>query len=115
MHGNYFTFNEFIKTDSGMDNTISSPSHLANIVNLWNYLNQIREELGAPIFINSAFRTPQINKQVGGAKRSFHMEGRAADIKTKPLYHERLHEVLLNHKDELSELIEYPTFFHIAL
>lgn len=115
MYANYFTFKEFVLTDTGLDNSISSPSHLANIANLWDYLNQIRAELRAPIFINSAFRTAQVNKQVGGSKRSLHMQGRAADIRTKPEYFSRLRSILAKHNDELSELIEYGTFFHIAL
>ena len=115
MYANYFTFDEFIKTDTGMDNSITSPSHLANLASLWDYLNCIRNELGAPIYINSAYRTSAANKQVGGAKRSLHMQGRAADIRTKPEYFSRLRSILAKHKDDLSELIEYATFFHIAL
>ena len=115
MHANYFNSKEFFVTDTGLDNSVSSSSHLVNIANLWHYLNKIREELGAPIIINSAYRTPQVNKQVNGSKRSLHMQGRAADIRTKSEYMSRLRSILSKHKDELSELIEYGTFFHIAL
>ena len=115
MYENYFTFQELTRTDSALDNTVDSPSHLANLASLWDYLNSLRKELGAPIYVNSAFRTPSVNKQVGGAKRSLHMQGRAADIRTKPEYFSRLRSILAKHKDELSELIEYQTFFHIAL
>ena len=115
MYENYFTFKELIRTDTKLDNTVDSPSHLANLATLWDYLNSLRKELGAPIYVNSAFRTSAVNKQVNGAKRSLHMQGRAADIRTKPEYFSRLRSILAKHKDDLSELIEYGTFFHIAL
>lgn len=115
MYENYFTFKELTSTDTGLDNSVIASSYLANLASLWDYLNSIRKELGAPIYINSAYRTPAVNKQVGGAKRSLHMQGRAADIRTKPEYFARLRSILANHNDELSELIEYGTFFHIAL
>ncbi len=41
----------------------------------------LREKLGDSIFINSGFRTPLRNKKAGGADRSAHKEGLAADIK----------------------------------
>lgn len=44
-------------------------------------LEKIREKLGgAPIIINSGFRTWAHNKSVGGAPSSYHLYGIAADI-----------------------------------
>ena len=43
-------------------------------------LQRIRDELGAPVSINSAYRCPAHNKSVGGASRSLHLSGMAADI-----------------------------------
>ena len=44
-------------------------------------LQKLRDKLGKPITIVSAYRTPEYNKKVGGAPKSQHMEGTAADIK----------------------------------
>jgi uncharacterized protein YcbK (DUF882 family) len=41
----------------------------------------LREKLGDNIFINSGFRTSYRNRNVGGAEKSAHKEGLAADIK----------------------------------
>ena len=81
---NYFQFSELTATDTGLPNNPTSPVHLANLANLWGYLNSLREELGQPIIVNSAFRTDAVNEQVGGAKCSYHKDGRAADIWTRP-------------------------------
>lgn len=48
-----------------------------------NYLQKIREHFGAPVTVNSAYRTSTYNTRVGGAKNSYHMKGQAFDIAVK--------------------------------
>lgn len=115
MYGNHFTFEELTSTKTGLYNIPVDDSHLANLASLWNFLNYIRDEFGHPIYINSAFRSPMVNEQVGGSKRSLHMQGRAADIRCAPEYMSDLWFILASEKDNLSELIDYKTFFHVAL
>ena len=43
-------------------------------------LQKLRDRLGFPLIISSAYRCPERNKQVGGAKNSYHVRGMAADI-----------------------------------
>ena len=43
-------------------------------------LQVIRDHFGAPVVINSAYRTQAYNAKVGGAARSQHLLGTAADI-----------------------------------
>lgn len=114
---NYFSWSELTTTDTGLLNNPTSPIHLVNLARVWNYLNNVREKLREPIFVNSAFRTLQVNEQVGGAKCSNHIKGLAADIRTSPLYMERLTSILYDdyNTGKLSELHIYPTFIHIAL
>lgn len=46
-------------------------------------LETIRAHFGAPVTINSAYRTPEYNAKVGGAAHSQHCYGTAADIVVK--------------------------------
>ena len=46
-------------------------------------LDAIRKECGFPFIVNSGFRTPAHNAQVGGKGESSHTEGLAADIHIK--------------------------------
>ena len=62
MYGNHFKFAELVHTNTGLDNSVASDSHLGNLATLWNTLNFLREEFGKPILINSAYRTPAVNK-----------------------------------------------------
>lgn len=117
MYGNHFKFEELIKTETGLYNTPVTSAHLANLANLWDVLNYLRDKLERPIVVNSAFRSPQVNKQVGGAKRSLHMQGRAADIWCDPLYMDELWKIIEDYDRQygLSEKIMYTKFFHIAI
>lgn len=53
-------------------------NNLLNLIN--NLLNPVREKLGGPIRVTSGYRSPALNKAVGGAKNSNHLFGCAADI-----------------------------------
>lgn len=46
-------------------------------------LESIRNKFAAPVTINSGWRSPSYNKKIGGAAKSQHMYGTAADIKVK--------------------------------
>lgn len=43
-------------------------------------LQELRVTLGKPLIVNSAYRSPEHNRKVGGAKASKHLEGTAFDI-----------------------------------
>jgi hypothetical protein len=45
-------------------------------------LDPVRELWGAPLRVNSGYRSPALNAAVGGAPSSQHMAGEAADITT---------------------------------
>ena len=60
------------------------PSHeaIANLKRLCGWLEALRERAGRSIVINSGYRSPQLNRKVGGAPTSNHLTGCAADIRT---------------------------------
>jgi hypothetical protein len=45
-----------------------------------NIFEPLRKWVGGPIKINSFYRGPELNKAIGGSKKSQHCEGRAIDI-----------------------------------
>ena len=56
---------------------------LLNIQKLANQLQVLRDCLGVPITVNSAYRSPSYNKKIGGVSNSQHVLGKAADITAK--------------------------------
>jgi len=57
-----------------------TPEILENIFLLATYLQKIRNLIGKPITITSAFRTPELNKLIKGSPNSLHLLGKAADF-----------------------------------
>ena len=43
-------------------------------------LQALREKLGVPLIVHSAYRSPAYNRRIGGAKQSMHLQGAAFDI-----------------------------------
>lgn len=43
-------------------------------------LQALRDRLGVPLIVHSAYRTPNYNRQVGGAEHSMHLQGAARDV-----------------------------------
>ena len=76
----YFTLEELTKTNSGPDNkpNVIQVYNLGLLVE--NILDPLRFLFGEPITVNSAFRSPEANKAVGGVSTSAHLRGQAADI-----------------------------------
>jgi hypothetical protein len=80
----HFTLEELTVSESaarqGLDNTPTGEA-LENLKRLAEFLEDVRELLGKPIKINSAYRAPEVNAAVGGSKTSQHCLGCAADIR----------------------------------
>lgn len=76
-------------------------------------LQALRDYLQKPVIINSAYRSPEHNKKVGGAAKSRHMIGCAADIHVKGLSTAELST--LARRAGFSGVIEYPNdgFVHV--
>lgn len=78
----HFKLGEF--TESKHPEVYNVPSHtaIANLKRLCEWLEVLRERAGCPIIINSGYRSPQLNRKVGGEPTSNHLTGCAADIRT---------------------------------
>lgn len=71
-------------TQLKIDNT-PGPTELENLQILIAGLEQVRALLNTNMYISSGYRSPALNKAVGGAKDSDHMKGLAADF-TAPAF-----------------------------
>ena len=89
----HFTLGEMTRSNSHPE-IYNIPSHeaIANLTNLCKWLEVLRERAaspgpskrrGVPIIINSGYRSPQLNRKIGGAPNSNHMTGCAADIRVE--------------------------------
>lgn len=73
--------NNFSKSEFECNSGAEMPKDvLDNVKLLAIQLQVIRDYVGKPIRINSAYRCKEHNSSVGGSKRSQHLLGKAADI-----------------------------------
>lgn len=112
----YFTIDELIRTSTGIINipTSGAANNLMTLVK--NVLDPAREAYGAPIRVNSGYRSPEVNEVIGGAKNSQHTRGEAADITCSD--NMKLFKILLNM--EFDQLIyehgddKQPSWIHVS-
>ena len=107
-----FSLHEF----SCNDGTPVPKELIPNVEKLAKNLQVLRDHLGEPLRILSAYRTPEHNAKVGGKKNSFHMKAIAADIscrsKTPKQLHSIIEKLIAERKMNQGGLGLYPGFVH---
>ena len=124
----HFTLGEMTKSNSHPE-VYNIPSHeaIANLKRLCGWLEVLRERYNEryvvtilpprgeinteePIRINSGYRSPQLNRKIGGAANSNHLTGCAVDIKVAGMEQALRYAVILmdyadESKQEFDELL----------
>lgn len=79
----HFTLFEFTRSGYAIENELDNIPNEMQIASMkalcHNILEPLRRQFG-PIIISSGFRSPEVNRGVGGAQSSQHLRGEAADI-----------------------------------
>ena len=85
--GKYFSIAELTKSSTAIKKKINNTptKEVENNLNqlIDKILDPLREAWGQPIIVGSGYRCEALNKAVGGAAKSQHKLGQAADIHTK--------------------------------
>lgn len=103
-----------VATRKGIDNT-PAPTIVTNLTRLAVLLEQVRALVAGPITISSGYRSPALNKAVGGAAGSAHLLGLAADIVVPGWPPKKLAKVIEKSGLAFDQLIYEGTWVHIAL
>lgn len=79
----HFTLFEFTRSGYAIENELDNIPNETQIASMkalcHNILEPLRRQFG-PIIISSGFRSPEVNRGVGGVQSSQHLRGEAADI-----------------------------------
>ena len=98
----HFKLGEMTKSNSHPE-VYNIPGHeaIANLKRVCGWLEVLRARSGGPILINSGYRSPQLNKKIGGVPTSNHLTGCAVDIRVKDMEQLiRYAAILLDYADE---------------
>ena len=113
----HFKYSEFTKSDT------AARLHLNNAITDWevrdnikalveDILQPLRDAWGGPIFINSGYRSPEVNKAVGGVETSQHTKGMAADCGCTDPY--ALAKLAKKMRLDYDQMGIYPSFVHLS-
>jgi uncharacterized protein YcbK (DUF882 family) len=89
---------------------------MINIIKLAKNLQVLRDAIGKTITINSAYRSPDYNKKIGGVKDSQHLKGNASDITVKGMTPKEVAKIIegliASGKMQQGGIGIYPNFVH---
>lgn len=125
----HFTLSEFIlqslRSDVlNLDNVVSFYSNIEkyqqiidSISVLCSILELVRAEYGQAIIITSGYRCPSVNRYAGGVGSSYHLEGRACDLRYTPELASCIKKLVFYSKISLREFIvnSKKSYIHIAI
>ena len=115
---NHFTLSELKKSATADKLGINNSIPLSIIPNIEILINQvldpIREYMNEPIYVNSGYRCPLLNKAVGGVAGSQHVLGQAADITTRSRENNLIMERYIEENLVFDQMIVYKNFIHIS-
>lgn len=116
----HFTLQELTHSTTAQGLGYTNVPNFIEVRNLYHlgvvFLEPIRKYCGFPIHVNSGYRSPRINAEVGGVVTSAHLYGRAADIRgNSPEQTKKIYLAVLALKLPFDQLIIYGDFRFIHL
>jgi len=109
--GKHFYLKEFTDSDTAKAKGISNFPGLDELRALKflvdKVLDPLRDAVGIPVRITSGYRSPCLNKAIGGSATSDHVLGRASDIKADGLDATQLMREVLAAGLEFDQMIGY--------
>ena len=117
--GRHFTLAEMTRSETAEKRNIPnvpSAKELANLSALvQNVLDPLREAVGKPVKVTSGYRSPAVNKAVGGVATSQHVKGQAADVQVSGISPGKLIELMRKHRIQFDQAIdEYDSWLHVS-
>lgn len=112
-----FSYREFEASETarrhGIMNVITTVQVRDSVKSLVEeVLQPLRDAWGKPLAINSGYRSPELNRAVGGVPDSQHLKGEAADVACSDPY--ALARLACDLNLPYDQMILYPTFVHFS-
>jgi hypothetical protein len=114
----HFTLEELVASQLAARQRIDNrptPVIIENLRKVAAVLEQIRTLVGKPVAVSSGYRSVALNKAVGGAPASAHLDGLAADITVSGMTSRELAGLIRDSGIVLDQLIYEGTWVHVGL
>ena len=117
----HFTLEELTVTKSGLSNIPNTEQINQLRILCRDILEPLRDYVGSSIIVDSGFRSPYVNKAVGGVITSQHILGQAADIHCISLtafeLYKAIDKLVLEGQFNIGQCILYKNshFVHVSL
>ena len=114
---NNFTLEELTHTDHREYENVPNETEKANLMRLAEFLELVKQLLGnAPIMVNSAFRSKQVNDAVGSKDTSQHRVGCAADIRVPGMTPDQVTKAIIGSNLDFDQVIrEFDRWTHVSI
>jgi hypothetical protein len=116
-HFNYEEFEHSQEANElGIENLIPSDKiRFAVRLLVLNLLQPLRDKVKRPLVLNSGYRSPALNKAVGGAKDSQHLKGEAVDISCQNAMEVLLlAQIIFRYSLPFDQMILHDSFLHVS-
>lgn len=102
------------------DNVVSLLTIIDNFYYVCSFLELLRNKVGSPLYLSSAYRNKQLNNFVKGAKGSYHLIGKAVDVVRPTLltpesFEKVIRDTAKDNNFKILELINHKSYIHLAL
>jgi len=105
----HFTLQEFVRSQTasrwGINNT-PNQTIIDNLKELAKTMEEVRRALSNPITISSGYRSPELNRKIGGSMNSQHMTGQACDFTVKNMALDDIMDLIITSKISYDQLIK---------
>ena len=109
----HFSLAELTVTNTKLDNTPSK--EVVEVLRTTAfYMEKVRDLLGEAIKVNSGYRSPDVNRAVGGSANSSHLYGYAVDFVTNNLTPLEVATAIAKSSLKFDQLIYEKTWVHIS-
>lgn len=112
--GEFFDWDEVTRTSHG-PNPMPDDAKLRFEVLHDEILDPLRRHLKRPVNISSGFRSPAVNKAVGGSETSRHLTGEAVDIKVDGVSPEAVAATIVALGLPYDQVIWYDSWVHVGI
>lgn len=112
----HFSLDELTVTDHREFDNTPPKELIKNLIRLAEFLEKVRNLIDAPIHINSAYRSPNVNAAVGSKPSSQHRNGCAADIVVHGMTADQVTRLIAHSGLPFDQLIrEFDRWTHVSI